>query len=483
MPFLPYPRPGRLAAGFSLLVLAALPAWPAEWYVSTSGSDVSGNGSIGQPFRSVSHVVDPANGIVAAGDTITLRGQPGNNVYAETEVRLRLPLTLRSQPGEWAHIACPIDLPDTVCVQIDPDASGSRISRLEISGGYYYTVFLQTDWYRPGGESGHGATDVVIEDCRLHGSGRDVVKITPRSDRATIRRCEIYDSGAGYPAGTPPEDKNAEGIDNVNAANMLVEDNYIHDTATTGVYFKGGARNAVVQRNRIENAGEAGILVGFDTSPEYFDTAANPDYYEAIDGIVRNNVVRHTRYAGIGLYASRNALVANNTIVDAAQAGHAALYYGVTLQDYEPEAGRPPNIGARVRNNLVIQNGGNCVGIRHSQELGGLDGLSGSPGSDYNAFFDAAGACVFVDQRPGSPIESGGTLAQWRAALNADAHSIQTALTVSSDGHLPVGSAAIDAGQNLAEVVDDLDRQRRIAPSDIGADEFLPDRVFANGFQ
>ena len=52
-----------------------------------------------------------------------------------------------------------------------------------------------------------------------------MVKITPKSDRATIRHCEIYDSGAGYPAGTPPEDKNAEGIDSVNAANLLVEDN------------------------------------------------------------------------------------------------------------------------------------------------------------------------------------------------------------------------------------------------------------------
>lgn len=464
-----------------LAVSAATPA--AEWFVSTSGSDVSGNGSIGQPFRTVSHVVDPANGIVGAGDVITLRGPAGNNVYAETEVRLRLPLTLRSQPGEWAHIACPIDVPETVCVQIDPEASGSRLSRLEISGGYYYTVFLQTDWYRPGGENGHGATDVVIEDCKLHGSGRDVVKITPKSDRATIRRCEIYDSGAGYPAGTPPEDKNAEGIDNVNAANLLVEDNHIHDTATTGVYFKGGARDAIVQRNRIENTGEAGILIGFDTSPEYFDTAANPNYYEAIGGIVRNNVVRNTRYAGIGLYASQNALVANNTLVNTAQVGHAALYYGVTLQDYEPEAGRPSNVGARVRNNLVIQSGGDCVGIRHSQELGGLDGLSGSPGSDYNAFFDTTGACVFVDQRPGSPLDNGGTLAQWRTALNADVHSIQTTLAVSADGHLAAGSAAIAAGQSLTEVTDDIDRQPRSTPYDIGADEFLDDRIFANGFQ
>lgn len=466
-----------------LLASASTSALAAEWFVSTTGSDATGTGSIAQPFRSVTHVVDPANDIVQPGDTITLRGPAGNNVYNETEVRLRVPLTLRSHPGEWAHIACPINIPDTVCVQIDPDASGSRLSRLEISGGNLYAVFLQTDWYRPDGTTGTGASNVVIEDSKLHHSGRDVIKITPKCNDVTIRRNEIYASGAIYPPGTPPEEKNAEGIDNVNGANMLVEDNYIHDTATTGVYFKGGARDVVVQRNRIENAGEAGILVGFDTSPDFFDIAENPQYYEAVRGIVRNNVVRTTNYAGIGLFASKDTIVANNTIVDAARSGHAALYYGVTFQDYDPDAGRPANTGALVRNNLVIQNARPCVAVRYSQELGGLSGLSGNPGTDYNAFYDTSGACDFADARPGSPLGGGGTLAQWRSALNADSHSFETLLSVTPDGHLPAGSPAIDQGQTLPQVVDDIDRQPRSAPYDIGADERSADAIFANGFQ
>lgn len=473
----------RCLTAFAALALPAMPLQAAEWFVSTAGSDTTGNGSLAQPFRTVTHVVDPANDIVQSGDTVTLRGPVGNNVYNEIEVRLRLPLTLRSHPGEWAHIACPINIADTVCVQIDPDASGSRLSRLEISGGFYYAVFLQTDWFRPGGETGTGASNIVIEDSKLHHSGRDVIKITPKCNNVTIRRNEIYASGASYPPGTPPEEKNAEGIDNVNGANMIVEDNYIHDTATTGVYFKGGATDALVQRNRIENAGEAGILVGFDTSPEFFDTTANPAYYEAVRGIVRNNFVRNTNYAGIGLYASQNAVVANNTIVNAAASGHAAIYYGVTLQDFEPEAGRPANTGALVRNNLVIQSGRPCIAVRYSQDLGGLSGLSGNPGTDYNAFRNTAGSCNFIDARPGSPLTGGGTLAQWRTAMNADSQSIETALSVTADGHLPAGSPAIDAGQTLSQVLDDIDRQPRNAPYDIGADERAADAIFANGFQ
>src|SRR5690606_31065613 len=120
-----------------------------------------------------------------------------------------------------------------------------------------------------------------------------------------------------------------------------------------------------IQRNRIENTGDAGILVGFDTSPQFFDVQLNPGYYEAIRGTVRNNVVRNTGYSGIGLYASRDSVVANNTIINAARKGHAALYFGVTLQDYDPAAGRPANRSAVLRNNLVIQEGGRCIEIRH----------------------------------------------------------------------------------------------------------------------
>lgn len=470
-----------LALAGSLFAVA--PAHAAQWWVSTTGNDTTGTGSQAAPFRTIRHVLDPANAIVQADDVVTLRGPTGNNTYNECEVRLRVRLTLQSAPNEMAHIHCDINTPDTVTVQIDPDASGSRLSRLEISGGFYYGVFLQTDWYTGGGEAEHGATDVIIEDCRIHDTGRDSIKVTPKSDRLTVRRCEIWNSGAIYPPGTPLDDKNAEGIDNVNASGMQVRDSYIHDTATTGLYFKGGAADVIVERNRIENTGAAGILIGFDTSPEFFDTTANPNYYEAVRAIVRNNIVRNTGYAGIGMYASQNSLVANNTIVNSANLGHAGIYFGVTFQDYEPEAGRPANINPTVRNNLVIQTGGDCARIRYSTELGGLSGLSGNVNSDYNWFYDTTGACVFADGRPGSPISGGSGLTQWQSYEVADTHSRVATISVSTDGHLLAGSAAIDQGATLPQVTDDFDQQARTGPNDIGADERNEDGYFANGFE
>ncbi len=455
----------------------------AEWLVSTTGSDQTGSGSIGAPFRTVTHVLEPANAIVQPGDIVTLRGTVGNNTYNECDVRLRMPLTLRSFAGERAHIRCDISNVDTVTIQIDPDASGSTLSRLEVSGGFYYGIFLQTDWFSGGGEAFTGASNVLIDDLKIHDTGRDGIKITPKCNDVTIQNSEIWNSGAIYPPGTPLDDKNAEGIDNVNGSRMRVRDTHIHDIATTGLYFKGGAADVIVERNVIERAGVGGIMYGFDTSPEFFDTAVNPGYYEAVRGVVRNNLVVDTGYAGIGLYAAKDAMVVNNTLLYTAQLGHAAIYFGVTLQDFEPQAGRPPSINPVIRNNLIIQNGGDCVRVRWANELGGLSGLSGNPGTNFNWFHNTFDECNFADGRPGSPIEDGGLLAAWRAFENADANSQNGEISVTADGHLPAGSPAIDQGQTLASVVDDIDGQLRSAPFDIGSDERAPGILFGNGFE
>lgn len=456
MPDVSLRRPGALFAG--LLMSCAFPlsaASAAELFVATNGNDSSGNGSSSNPYRTVKRAISAGT----TGDTITIRA----GTYNECDVRLRQRMTLRSPDGQRARIHCDINTSNTVTVQIDAAASGSRLSNLEISGGFYYGVMLQTSWYQGGPASNTGASDVILEDLLVHNTGRDGIKITPKSNRAIIRRVEIHSTGRR-------DSGNADGIDNVNGDGMVVEDSYIHDTATTGLYFKGGARNVVVQRNRIENTGDAGILVGFDTSVEFFDLSVNPQYYEAIGGIVRNNVIRNTGNAGIGLYASRDSVVVNNTIVNAAQTYHSAIYFGVAFQDWDSRAGRPANVNPKVQNNLVIQNNNRCVEIRYSSELGGLSGLSGSPGTDWNGYTNG---CTFRDGRPGSGVNGAVSLAQWRAARGTDANSKQAAYTVTATGRLPANSPAINAGATLAEVTDDIDRQVRVAPYDIGADEFM----------
>jgi hypothetical protein len=427
----------------TLLLLIAQPASAAEWFVALDGDDDHGDGSIEKPYRSVGRVLSTSIGVVKPGDTVTLRGS-GEGRYEECQLRLRMPLTLRSAPGERAHVHCDPSRPDTSVVQIDPEGSGSRVIGLELSGAQYYGVFLQSWWDRVGQADGQGASDVLLEDLHIHHTGRDGIKLTPKSNRVTIRGCHIHHTGALYPPGTPLERRNADGIDNVGAHQMRVEGCHIHDTATSGLYFKGGARDAYIVGNRIENVGMSGILVGFDTSEQYFDTAENPDYFESINARVQDNLVRGAAYAGIGLYASSGAVVRNNSLIDTAREGHAALYFGVAFQDWEAAAKRPPNRGALIERNLVLQSDRPCVVIRWSHELDGLSGLSGPTGMDYNLFHDRQGACRFSDNRPTRKLVAAAGLERWQAHSEGDAGSLETAFEPDAAGVLPKDSALGD---------------------------------------
>lgn len=457
-------RPWLLTT-MALLAAPALPA--AEWFVALDGNDDSGDGSRERPFLTAGRALSTHNGVVRPGDTVTLRGS-GDGRYEECQLRLRMPLTLRAAPGERVHVHCDPATPESSVVQIDPTASGSRVIGLELSGAQYYGVFLQSWWEREGDATVEGASDVLLEDLHIHHTGRDGIKLTPRSNRVTIRRCRIHHTGALYPPGTPLDRRNADGIDNVGGHDMTVEDCHLHDIATSGLYFKGGARRALIQRNRIENVGMSGILVGFDTSEKFFDTADNPDYYEAIDARVQNNLIRRAAYAGIGLYASKNAQVRNNTIIDAARSGHAALYFGIVFQDWNENAGRPPNRRADIRHNLVRQDGGACLAIRWSHELGGLAGLDGVPGSDHNVFHDRRGHCGFSDSRPGSRIPVAARLERWQQQTGADGNSIEQPFVLDAHGALPAEST-LRGSAGAAAPEDDLYGRKRGKAADPGA--------------
>ncbi|MCU0236963.1 MAG: right-handed parallel beta-helix repeat-containing protein [Acidobacteria bacterium] len=429
-------------------------------YVSTTGNDPGGDGSPGSPFRTIGFALERAE----AGKTVVLRG----GTYREA-VRVRLPnITIRSHAGEWAVIQCPIQNPDLdVTVLFDVDASGGKLQRLEIVGGYYYGVMFQTkwDWGDPADRS--GASRMLLEDCRIHDTGRDCVKITPGCDDIVIRRCEIYRSGRR-------DNGNAEGIDNVNGDRMQVEDCRIHDIATNGLYFKGGASDCVVQRNLIHSCGGGGIMVGFDTSPEFFDVKANPGYYESINGVLRNNIIFDTGYAGIGIYASLQPRIYNNTVFNAAARGQNALHFGISFQDWEPGAKRPPTAEPDIRNNIFVQAAGgegHVVRIRHADALGGLSALSGMPSMSNNIYYRIGGGpCLFFDQRPASHAEGLGLL-QWQAHISGDDGSLHADPLLDAQKKLLASSPAIDKGLDNTIVRYDIDRAVRTSPYDIGGDE------------
>lgn len=386
-------------------------------YVSLSGNDATADGSLARPYRTLSRVAE----VVQANESIVVRG----GTYLEpNEVQFRVPgVTLRSFPGEWAVIDRSSNTDQNSGVNFYVGADDGVLTCIEVIGGFY-VVSTETKWDWGDPNDRAGVSRVRIEHARLHGSYADVIKIKPNSDDILIRHNEIFDSGVGQPV----DDCNAEGIDNVNGDRTQVAYNHIHDICSTGVYLKGGATDGVIEYNLIERTGAAGILLGFDTSPEYFDLTVNPDYYENIRGIARYNLIRETGWAGIGFYASKDAQAYNNTILDAANQYHSPLYFGLSYQDWDDKAGRPPNLNPSFLRNVISQSSAvttdpPLVDIRYSLDLGGMSALTGKPIMSDNCYDRQAGAAGFRDQRTGGGEPWVGNLAAWQTHIGGDARS------------------------------------------------------------
>ena len=419
-------------------------------YVSPSGNDSSATGSITAPYKSINAALAAAS----PGDTIILR----SGTYTEgINVRVRIPnITIKSAKGEWAVI----DLTkfdaghnEDSGVYFDVDSSGGKLQSVEVVGGFY-AVCMETkwDWGQP---DRSGASNIIIEDCILHDSRNDTVKVKPNCNKITIRFNEIYNSGrehVGHPDFITGE-RNSEGIDNVNGAEMHVHNNYIHDICSNGVYAKGGATDALIENNRIERTYGAGIMVGFDTSPEYFDLRANPQYYENIRGVVFNNLTIDTGWEGIGIYAARDAQVYNNTVINANGYGsglyHSPIYFGVAIQDWDNPTGCPPSVNPNIHHNVVREPStfnNQMIDIRYAINVYsfGLSALTGNPVMNYNCYYIAGKKAEFTDNRPSSTL-SGAGLSAWQAHISGDSGSVEVDPALDAD-YLATNPLCVGAG-------------------------------------
>ena len=126
------------ACVYTALTLSCSLALAADIYVSTTGNDAN-PGTLAAPVQTIKHALQLAN----SGDTIFLRG----GTYTGGITITKPNITLTSYSGEWGIISSPFDDPNLfTTVVIDFDAHGTKLQRLEIIGGFYYTVKLESNW-------------------------------------------------------------------------------------------------------------------------------------------------------------------------------------------------------------------------------------------------------------------------------------------------------------------------------------------------
>lgn len=307
----------------TLAVALACGLQAAELFVAPTGDDAA-KGSKDAPLATLTKAV----ALAKAGDTITLRA----GTYAGGQTISLPDITVQSFTGETATVKVPNDVErQGNCLWAT--ANNVAFKRLDMEGGFYYVLKFEL-----------GVVGGLVEDCRIHGSGRDCVKIAG-ADRITLRRCEIYDSGLR-------DNSNAEGIDNVNGDYMLVQDCYIHDIATCGVYPKGGSIGSIIERCFITRCNQAAISMAQSSGLQFYDKQANPEYYSCRDCIARNNIIVDIKGSGIDLEATLRPKVYNNTLVNVAQTMRSGIR--ICGNNKGADVGPVKVKDADIRNNIIV---------------------------------------------------------------------------------------------------------------------------------
>jgi hypothetical protein len=419
-----------------LLACAAGEAHAKTIYVSPSGND--GNpGTITQPVATPHQAMD----MTAAGDTVYLRGGRYN---LRKLIWISKPgIIFASYPGERALLVGGTNedesTPESIIIVV---ASNVSVVGLEIQGGSYYGVKVDLD----GAES---TTGVAIRNCYIHHTGRDGIK-TFNADRLLIEDCEIGHTGLREP--------NAEGIDSIGSIGIVIRRVYIHDTASSGVYLKGGARDGLIEQCRIENAGNSGLLFGQDTDKAFMRDGTR---YEAINCLARNNVIVNTEGAGIGTYSGNNVRFFNNTVINAARTNHAGFY--VVMNNSEQPARR-----VQFKNNIVV--------MMSERPMVFVINLADKLVSDSNIWFrPGGGAYKFFRESRADAGSYWKHLSEWQKGMGADSRSViaDPKLDAASLYRPLAASPAVDRAETLVDVMTDHAGKPRPQGrrSDIGAHE------------
>lgn len=392
-------------------------------YVATNGSDTAA-GTLAAPLATLAKAVERA----MAGDTIVMRG---GSYTIKQSVKIEKPnITVQSYENEVAKLAgSNTNTGLEVIIRIDIDAHNTKLVNLDISGGYYYTVKSESsvDW---GIANEHGPSYLTISGCKLHDSGADVIKLTPKTDYSIIENCEIYNSGRTNP-------DNAEGIDAVQANYAICRNNYIHDITTNGIYYKGGSLKTLIEGNRVTRTGHSGILLGQHSDEIWFDLKVNPKYYESVDGIVRNNVVWDTEGCGVGSWAALRPQIYNNTLVNVAK----SIFCGLLVQGQElyiPNLTMIPSTDVTMHHNIVVVNSDRPVFEVRER------GLTGFLKTDNNLFYQGGKAPQFWD----TDKDYYGDITGWRA-MGRDVNSTTADPKLDAAFKLTTASPVKDVGANV----------------------------------
>ncbi len=335
------------------------------------------------------------------------------------------------------------------------ESAGSGTTVLLADGTYNleYDMWLGTRDVTVRGES--GARDRVILDC----TANDVyIPFSVAADDITFADLTIRNAGEHAIHVIAMEDG---GIDRFTAYNVVL--------------FDSGAQPLKVSNTEHDNTTRDGLVacsrIGY-TSNSPSDYTNGFSMHNGADWVIRDNVFERVRGPGGGeagptiliWSGSRDTIIERNVLID--------CYRGIALGN--PSHGPGDHFGGVIRNNFIAMTEHNDSGMELVNSTGFvvayntilITGASDSSVSIYT-YGDVSGEVSFNLSNMGvmlSGVTERGNVTNAAAGWFVNAGA--------GDLHLSdAAGSAIDAGEHMPEVTDDIDGQPRTGTPDVGADE------------
>lgn len=227
---------------------------------------------------------------------------------------------------------------------------------INIGGGASYLILDGLKVQRTGSNVIHiqdGADHITLRNMILSDAGEDgdVVKINQASS-ITIEGSDLARPGRRVESG---ENRWQELIDVVDADDVVIRRNWLHDFGNMAGYVKGGSKNARIEENIIsgQRLGEVSDPmwgIGGWTDRELLQAES----YEALNTTFRRNILIGGVLGSLGIYDARDSLIEGNLFFQASdavmqiRAGNAPLEVseGVTIRanQYIDPRGTMPNV-------------------------------------------------------------------------------------------------------------------------------------------
>jgi hypothetical protein len=358
----------------------------STYYISTSGNDTN-PGTLSSPWKTIGK----ASSMVAAGDTVFIRG----GVYNETvkfsnSGTASSPIWIKAYSGENPIIDGNLTFPGYGSYLLDIRGSYINVSGIEVRNSGYGGIFVAGNYDLidnvfvhndlGGGIIISQGQHSTVQNSRIWknsmaneygkagtwGSGLSAARLGVTY--ATIRHNTVWENWG-------------EGISSFEANQVIIEDNISHDNFTANIYISDST-NVLCQRNfAYMDTGSYAYGYGSNVGIMMGDEKSTPKsaYITVINNIAYGNHRNFHWWKGQG-NGMDNVLIANNTFVNGT--GSSSNGEGGVI------IGAGTHINSNFYNNLVVQDGTSLPaiatisqpGITYSHNLWSKTPLSAASG-------------------------------------------------------------------------------------------------------